>query len=72
MARVTFDTIFITHEEDGSFEPRQRVRAGSVEFGPGVRFRRGVAFGGVDFGQLVGHDIEVETQGDVFVIKGVY
>ncbi|MBI2607595.1 MAG: hypothetical protein HYW51_02100 [Candidatus Doudnabacteria bacterium] len=72
MARVTFDTIFASHTEDNSYEPRQRIRVGSVEFGPGVRFTRGVAFGGVEFDQVIGHELEVETQGDLLVIKGVY
>ena len=71
MARVTFDTIFISHS-DNSYEPRQRIRVGSVEFGPGVKLRSGVAFGGVDFDQIINHELEVETQGDVLVIKGIY
>ena len=69
--RVPFNTIFIQHS-DGSLEPRQRIRVGGVEFGPGVRFSRGVAFGGVDFTQFIGHDLEVETENDVLIIKGIY
>jgi len=40
--------------------------------GPGVTFSKGVAFGGVDFTQFVGHDLEVETDGPILVIKGIY
>jgi len=72
MARVTFDTIFLEHEEDGSLEPKQRVRVGGVVFGPGVRFKRGAVFGGIDFFQFKGHDFAVEIDGEVLVIKGIY
>lgn len=71
MARVTFDSIFIQHP-DGSLEPRQRIRVGGVEFGPGVRFTRGVSFAGIDFTLFVGHDFEVEQEGDVMIIKTIY
>lgn len=72
MARISFDSVFVQHPEDGSLEPRQRIRVGGVEFGPGVRFTRGVAFAGVDFALLIGREIEAETDGPVLVIKGVY
>ena len=69
--RVPFDTVFIQHP-DGSLEPRQRIRVGGVTFGPGVKFSRGVAFGGIDFVQFIGHELEIETDGDIAVIKGIY
>ncbi len=69
--RVPFNTIFIQHP-DGTLEPRQRIRVGGVEFGPGVRFSRGVALGGIDFTQFIGRDLEVETENEVLVIKGIY
>jgi hypothetical protein len=69
--RVSFSTIFTQHP-DGSLEPRQRIRVGGVALGPGVRFSRGAVFGGIDFHQFIGHDFEVETDGDVTVIKGIY
>lgn len=69
--KVPFSTVFIQHP-NGELEPRQRVRVGGVEFGPGVRFSRGVAIGGIDFTQFVGQDLEVETDGDILVIKGIY
>ena len=70
--RVQFDTAFTKHEEDGWLEQRQRIRVGGVTFGPGVRFSKGVAFGGIDFYQFIGHDLEIETDGDTTVIKGIY
>ncbi len=70
MARVTFDSVF--QRQDSGFTPRQRVRVGGVEIGTGVVFRAGVSFGGVDFSQIEGKDLDVETDGDVFIIKGVY
>jgi len=72
MARVTFDSIFIRHP-DGSLEPRQRIRVGGVEFGPGVRFTRGVSFAGVDFTLFIGRDFEVDIDDKgVMIIKGIY
>lgn len=71
MARITFDSIFTQHP-DGTLEPRQRIRVGGVEFGPGVRFSRGAAFGGIDFTNFIGRDFEVETDNGVLVIKGIY
>jgi hypothetical protein len=65
MAKMAFDTIFTEHS-DGSLEPR------GVEIRPGIRFSKGAAFGGVDFAQFAGNDFEVETDGDVLVIKGIY
>ncbi|MDP2864179.1 MAG: hypothetical protein Q8N73_00765 [bacterium] len=69
--RISFDNVFIQHP-NRTLEPRQRIRVGGVEFGPGVIFSRGVAFGGIDFFQFIGHDLEVETDGEVLIIKGIY
>ncbi|KKU12796.1 MAG: hypothetical protein UX98_C0004G0005 [Parcubacteria group bacterium GW2011_GWA2_47_26] len=72
MARLNFNAIFAQHLDDNTLEPKQRIRVGGVEFGPGVKFSHGVAFGGVDFSQFIGRDLEVETHGDILVIKGIY
>lgn len=69
--RVSFNTVFTQHP-NGELEPRQRVRVGGVEFGPGVRFSKGVIIGGIDFTQFIGQDLEVETDESVLVIKGIY
>jgi hypothetical protein len=71
VARLNFDSIFVKHP-DNTIEPRQKIRVGGVTFGPGVRLSQGAAMGGVDFTLFVGRDFEVETDGDVFVIKGIY
>jgi len=71
MARVNFNSIF-EQRPDGTLTPRQRIRIGGVELGPGVIFSRGVAFGGVDFTQFIGRDLDIETDGDVLVIKGIF
>ena len=73
MARVTFNSIFIRHQ-DGSLEPRQRIRVGGIEFGPGVKFTSGVAFGGINFfdPQILNHDLEITTTENVTVINGIY
>ncbi len=71
MARITFDSVFIKNP-DGSLKPKQRIRVGGVELGPGVSFRKGVAFGGIDFTEFIHRDLEVETDGEILVIKGIY
>lgn len=71
MARKTFDEIFIQHN-DGSLEPRQRIRVGGVTFGPGVRFSKGTSFGGVDFTLFKGRDIEVRREGETLIVEGIY
>lgn len=72
MARISFNSVF-RQSPDGSLEPTQRIRVGGVEFGPGVRFNRGVSFGGVDFTLFVGRDFEVETDvNGVLVLQAIY
>lgn len=73
MARVTFDSIFQQHLEDGTLEPRQRMRIGGVELGPGVRFKN-TFFGGINFHDpaFFGHDLEVNIDNDVTVVMGIY
>lgn len=69
--KIPFNNVFIQHP-DGTLEPQQRIRVGGVEFGPGVKFSKGVAFGGIDFAQFIGHDLDVETDGEILIIKGIY
>lgn len=71
MARLTFNSIFIQHP-DGTLEPRQKIRVGGVTFGSGVKLSRGMALGGIDFTRFVGHDLEVETDNDILVIKAIH
>jgi len=71
MVRLNFNAVF-KENADGSIEPLQRVRVGGVEFGPGVRFRQGVSFSGVDLTLYKGRELEVDSDGDTSVIKGIY
>lgn len=71
MARVTFDSVF-NKLPDGRLEPKQPIRVGGVTLGPGVQFGRGVSFGGIDFTQFLDRDFEIDTDGNVIVIKGIY
>lgn len=71
MARVTFDSLF-RKNSDGSLEPTQPVRIGGVTMGPGVRFTRGVAFGGIDLAQYEGRELEIVLDNGVPVITGIY
>ena len=69
--RVPFSTLF-TVNEDGSLEPKVRIRMGGVTIGPGFKFTRGVNIAGLDLTQYVTHDLEVTQQDDVFIITGIY
>ena len=71
MAKKNFNQIFTKHE-DGSLEPKQRIKVGGVVFGPGVRFSQGTSFAGIDFTLFVGRDFDVEIENGVLVIKGMY
>lgn len=69
--RINFWQIFKTNP-DSSLEPIRRVRIGGAEFGPGVRFTKGVSFSGIDLTQYVGRDFDTEEQDGVLVLKGIY
>lgn len=69
--RVSFNTVFIQYP-DGSLEPQRRIKVGGVEFGPGVRFSKGVSFAGIDFALFIGRDLEVEEENSMLIIKGIY
>ncbi len=69
--RMTFDELF-KPSTNGRISPRVRVRIGGVTMGPGAGFGGGVAIGGLNLIDLVGRDFDVEVQGGVHVIKGVY
>lgn len=71
MERVSFDSIFIKHP-DGSLEPRQRIKVRGVEFGPGVRFIKGVTFAGIDFALFVDRYLQITREGDTVIIYGIY
>jgi hypothetical protein len=69
--RVPFSQVF-SQNPDGTVTPRSQVTIGGVTMGPGVTFTRGVAFSGIDIASMAGRDLEVEYQGQVVVVKGVY
>lgn len=69
--KLNFHSIFKMNT-DGSIEPLRVVRIGGVQFAPGVRIGRGVAFGGVDLFQYVGRDFRVEDQNGILIITGIY
>lgn len=69
--RINFWQIFQVHP-DGSIEPLRRIRIGGVEFGPGVRFGRGVSISGIDLTHYVGRDFDTEDVVGVLVLKGIY
>jgi len=71
MNRTNFNLIFRLND-DGSIEPLQFVRIGGVQMGPGVKFGRGVLFGGIDLYNFIGRDFQTNLENGVLVINGVY
>jgi len=77
MARIPFDAIF-NENKDGSLDLLTSIRCGGVtvtcEGGDIISQSEkfGLTIGGVNFYLFKGRDLEVETDGDVFVIKGIY
>ena len=72
MERINFHTIFRLND-DGSIEPLRIVRIGGVQMGPGVKFGRGVIFGGVNLYNFIGKDFQTTTdENGTLVINGIY
>lgn len=69
--KINFWQIFRLNP-DGSIEPLKQIRIGGVQFGPGVKFSKGVLFSGIDLTLYVGRDFDVEDQSGVLVLKGIY
>ena len=69
--KLNFHSIFRLHN-DGSIEPLRVIRIGGVQIGPGVRFGRGVSFGGIDIFNFIGRDFQVEEQQGVIILIGIY
>ncbi len=72
MARINFNQIFNRNPQTGAITPRAMVRVGGVTFGTGVTFGAGVSFSGIDLSQFINNDFEVDVEGELFVIKGIY
>lgn len=68
---LSFYQIFKINSDE-SIEPLRTVRIGGVQLGPGVKFGRGVLFGGIDLSQYVGRNFAVEDENGVIVITGIY
>lgn len=71
MNRINFFQIFRLNT-DGSIEPLRLVRIGGVQMSPGVRFGRGVSFGGIDLFFYIGRDFQTEEQNGVLIITGIF
>lgn len=69
--KYNFNEIF-TENQDGTLSPIKQIRVGGVSLGPGLSFGAGAAFGGVNFHQYKGHEIEADDEDGVLVIKAIY
>lgn len=72
MARINFSQIFDRNPTTGAITPKTTVRVGGVTFGPGVTFGSGVSFSGIDLSRFVSNDFEVDIEGNVYIIRGIY
>lgn len=69
--RINFHSIFNVNS-DGSISSKEKtIRIGGVQFGPGARFNN-VSFGGINSSVLIGRDLEVRVENDIYVITGIY
>ncbi len=66
MSMITAIPFFEAFQElsDGSLTPKKAMEINGTVFGPGVTFRKGVAFGGIDFQLFKGRALAVEEQDD--------
>ena len=69
MEKYNFFDVF-QENSDGSLTPKVSINVNGINFGPGTRFTRGVAFGGIDFHQYKDYNIVAEYIGEVLFIRG--
>lgn len=69
--RINFYTIFNVDADGGISSKEKTIRIGGVQFGPGERFKN-VSFGGVNSSALIGRDLEVRNDAEIYTIIGIY
>lgn len=69
--RYKFNDVF-TENADGTLSPTRQIRVGGVTFGQNISFNSSAAFGGINFHQFKGHDIEANDEKGILVIKAIY
>ena len=67
---MPFDRIFMIH--DGQIIPLVHVSIGNVAFATGVPIPPPLALEGVEIKDFAGHDLEIEREDGLTVIKGVF
>lgn len=68
---MAFDDVF-ERLPDNAVKPRRKIRVGGIIISPGMIFRRGASFGGVDFTQFLGNELEVEPKEGALMITKIY
>lgn len=72
MAKINFNQIFDRNSKTQQITPRTAVRIGGVTIDSSVTFGPGISWGGVDLSQFINNDFEVDIEGSLFIIKGIY
>ena len=68
--RYRFNEIF--REEEEMLITLYTIKIGPVIIGPGMRFGKGVSFGGINIFEFIGKDIEADEDNGFLIINGFY
>jgi hypothetical protein len=71
IARYKFSDIF-QDNPDGTLSPKIKISINGAVLGPGLTFKPGVVFGGIDFYLYRNLDVAGEYVGDTLNITGFY
>lgn len=70
-SRQNFWTLF-QQTSNNKLTPRVILNVNGVVIGPGIMLGPGSYVGGIDFHKIIGRDIAVEIQNNVYIVKGYY
>jgi hypothetical protein len=69
--KYKFDEVF-KENSDGSLTPVRSIQVHQTVFGPSASFRKGVAFGGINFHLYKNRDIAAEEKNGTLKIVGFF
>ncbi len=68
--RIPFDTIWEVN--NGTITNRTKIRCSGITAHPRALKNLRGTFGGIDWTMFIGRDLDVETDGDTFVLLGIF
>ncbi len=69
--RVKFTDLF-TEIEPGRYTTNRKIGLPGLIFDPGLHLHKDVRSGNWNFGQYIGHDLEINQLGDITQIVRIY